>query len=290
MTTDNRFSEDRLDRFTSFDGTTLDIHIWEPETPRAVFLAVHGGLAHAGDWVTPARWFREKGIATAAYDLRGHKRETVCIDRFGDFVKDTCRFREWVTEQFPGLPLFYLGHSVGGLIGTHLGLGLGLNPDDCRFKGFVFSAPYYGNAIKVNPLVMSTVRLLGRFLPGLPIPGEDITGLLTHDPEITQRHRRDEQDGIRAAKASMGFGAELLRAQEAAAAGIHTWKHPLFVVVAGDDRVADTACTQAMLDKIDPGLLTRLTREKNFHENFNETDRETIFEEIHEWMLPLMTP
>ncbi|MEZ4604409.1 MAG: hypothetical protein R2861_13710 [Desulfobacterales bacterium] len=32
-------------------------------------------LAHGGDYVTPALYFKEKGIATVSYDLRGHKQE-----------------------------------------------------------------------------------------------------------------------------------------------------------------------------------------------------------------------
>ncbi|MFO7658759.1 MAG: hypothetical protein R6W78_16990, partial [Bacteroidales bacterium] len=53
----------------------------------------------------------------------------------------------------------------------------------------------------------------GKILPKALIPGPDITDLLTHDADITRRHRKDEEDGIRGKKATMRFGAELLKAQ-----------------------------------------------------------------------------
>ncbi len=55
-----RFSETRLDILKTGDGLELDIHIWEPDTPKAILLAGHGGLAHAGDYVTPALFFKKR--------------------------------------------------------------------------------------------------------------------------------------------------------------------------------------------------------------------------------------
>ncbi|MBA4369202.1 MAG: alpha/beta hydrolase, partial [Desulfobacterium sp.] len=43
-----KFSETRMDVLRTNDGLSLDIHIWEPEKPEAIILAIHGGLAHAG--------------------------------------------------------------------------------------------------------------------------------------------------------------------------------------------------------------------------------------------------
>ena len=48
-------------------------------------------------------FFKEKGITTIAYDLRGHKQEKVCIDTFNQFVEDTTLFLEWVENHYPGI-------------------------------------------------------------------------------------------------------------------------------------------------------------------------------------------
>jgi hypothetical protein len=49
-----RFSEGRLAGLRCGPGVERRVHIWEPERPRAVILAIHGGMAHGGDYVMPA--------------------------------------------------------------------------------------------------------------------------------------------------------------------------------------------------------------------------------------------
>jgi pimeloyl-ACP methyl ester carboxylesterase len=87
-----------------------------------VILAIHGGMAHGGDYVTPALYFRQHGIATVAYDLCGHQdARRVDIPGFATFLDDSLLFLQWVKQQYPGLPVYVMGHSMGALIATHLG-------------------------------------------------------------------------------------------------------------------------------------------------------------------------
>jgi alpha-beta hydrolase superfamily lysophospholipase len=280
-----RFSETRADTLTVADGQKFDIHIWEPENPRAVIMAIHGGLAHAGDYVTPALYFKEKGMATVSYDMRGHKQENVYIDRFSRFLEDTEKFLAWTKAAYPDIPIFVMGHSMGGLIITRFGIDDAA--DDPRIKGYIMSSPYYENAIKVAPIMLPVVKILGRVLPKAVIPGPDITDLLTHDADITRRHRKDEEDGIRGKKATMRFGAELLKTQAWIRENISRWPHPLFAVVAGADQVADADAAERLLKTIDPRLLTYVRHPDNYHENFNELNRQETFDRIHEWMKTL---
>jgi alpha-beta hydrolase superfamily lysophospholipase len=281
-----KFSETRLDLLRTGDGLELDIHIWEPDSPKAILLAVHGGLAHAGDYVTSALFFKERGIATAAYDLRGHKQKKVCINTFEQLLDDTDTFLNWGQDHYPDIPVFCLGHSVGALILTHTGLRSVTPP---RIKGYIFSSPYYQNAIKVNPLVIPMITLLSRFFPNIPIPGQDITELLTHDKTITRRHHQDERDSLRAVQASVRFASELLAAQEWVKENIQNWTQPLFVVLAGNDQVADTSESDRLFKKIPPNLLTSMLNPENYHENFNEVNREKTFGRIYKWMASFLT-
>lgn len=150
-----RFSEDRLASFRCGPGLERRIHVWEPAWPRAVILAIHGGMAHGGDYVTPALYFRRHGIATVAYDLCGHQdARRVDIPGFHVFLDDSVRFLAWVKHNYPGLPIYVMGHSMGALIATHLGLGHFAGDPD--IKGFILSSPYYVNAIKPAVLDFST--------------------------------------------------------------------------------------------------------------------------------------
>jgi len=277
-----RFSETKMDVLKTKDGLKLDIHIWEPEKPKAVLLAIHGGLAHAGDYVTPALYFKEKGIATVAYDLRGHKAEKTYIDNFDMYLEDTAEFLQWTKKIYPDIPIFIMGHSMGGLIATHFGIKYCAH--DPRIKGYILSSPYYENAIKVSPIMIPLVKIFGRIIPKAVIPGPDLTELLTHDETIIKRHRKDEADGIRGSKATMRFGSELLRAQKWVKENFSSWQHPTFAVVAGADQVADYTESERQFKSMNPKLITYLFHKDNFHENFNEVNRKETFDKIYQWM------
>ncbi len=278
-----RFSEDRLATLTCGPQVERLIHIWEPAAPRAVILALHGGMAHAGDYVTPALYFRQRGIATVSYDMCGHDNaRRVDIPGFDVFLTESVAMLDWVKRSYPGLPIFIMGHSMGGLIATHLGLGA--MAGDPAIKGFILSSPYYVNAIKVAPLLVALSGLLARLLPTMKVPLVSLTEMLTHDPAITARHFADERDGIRATEVTVRFAHALTEAQQGLAGRMALWRYPLFAAVAGDDKLADAGASAAMLQRIDPGLLTYRAYPDNYHENFNELNRERIFAEILEWM------
>lgn len=278
-----RFSESRMDVLKTNHGEKLDIHIWEPDsTPKAVLMAIHGGLAHAGDYVTPALYFKEKEVATVSYDLHGHKQEKIFISSFDRFVDDTAEFLKWTKNAYPDTPVFVVGHSMGALIATHFGIRYANH--DPAIKGYLLSSPYYGNAIKVSPIMIPIIKLFGKIIPRVVIPGPDLTDLLTHDETILQRHREDEADHIRGSKPTMRFGSELLKAQKWVQENFDQWRHPTFAVIAGADQVADAEISEALFNRLDPNLLTCVVHKDNYHENFNELNRSETFDKMYAWM------
>lgn len=280
-----RFSEDRIEKLNCSDGIQRDIHIWEPEKPMAVFLTVHGGMDHGGNYMPPALYFRNHQIATVAHDQHGHDhKRKVYIPRFEVFLDDLDLMVVWVKENYPGLPVFILSHSMGGLIATHYGLTRAVI--DPVIRGFISSSPYYVNAVKTPKIVQSLAGLLSLLTPKMTIPLEDILVHVTHDQEIYKRHRADERDGIMANKASARFANELLKAQGWIPDHISAWKYPMLAIIAGDDKLAEAEASRKLLGLIEPGLLTELYYPENFHENFNELNRNEIFAKIVEWIEP----
>ncbi|OWW21606.1 alpha/beta fold hydrolase [Noviherbaspirillum denitrificans] len=278
-----RFSEDRLSRLACSDKVERAIHIWEPPRTRAVILAIHGGMAHAGDYVTPALWFRDKGFATVSYDMCGHDgKKRVDIPGFHSYLDDGERFLKWVKRHYPGLPVFVMGHSMGALIATRLGLER--IPHDPAIMGFILSSPYYVNAIKVPAVLLKLSNVLARLFPTARVPLESLTHMLTHDQAITKRHYEDEKDNIRATEVSFRFAKSLQAAQEGLAGKMPSWRYPVFAVVAGDDKLADARASESMLKSIDASLLEYRFHPHNFHENFNELNREETFADILGWL------
>jgi alpha-beta hydrolase superfamily lysophospholipase len=273
-----RFAEDRLDTFPGRAGAARTVHVWEPPAPRAILLALHGGMAHAGDWVTPALYFRERGIATAAFDLCGHAAgKRVDIPGFDIFIEETGLFLDWIRARWPGLPVFVIAHSMGALVATRFGLAGGEG-----VAGFIFSSPYYVNAVPVPAALRRLSTVLARLAPTMKVPLAPLTDVLTHDAAITARHHRDEADGIRATEISVRFGHALQRAQQGLS--LAGWRHPLYVVLAGQDRLADTPASLRLLQAVPPGLLSCRIEPDNRHENFNELNREAILADIAAWI------
>ncbi len=284
----NRFDEDRFDNLLCADGQERLIHIWEPGDSdpalKGVLIAIHGGLAHAGDYCTLARAFSPHGWATVSFDMRGHERKyRVDIESFDDFLVDLDLFIEWAGETFPGLPLYMVGHSMGGLIAGHHALSAGLS-ESSPIRGYVLSSPYWANAVPIPKPVIMLSNLLARIAPGLKAPIPDFTESLTHDAAITQRHRDDEADNYRGSEGTIRFSSELLKAHKKIENDIANWQKPVFAVVAGNDELSDSARVEQLLDQINPELLERHFYAENFHENFNETNRDEIFANIRNWL------
>lgn len=283
-----RFSEDRMEKLTCTDGKQRNIHIWEPEKPSKVFLTVHGGMDHGGNYCLPALYFREHGIATVAHDQMGHDHhgpdhpEKVIISRFEVFLDDLELMLDWVKKEYPGLPVYFLSHSMGGLIVTHYGIKR--LEEDPLIKGFIISAPYWVNEVKTSPILKKLAGVISTVAPKMNIAIEDILNHVTHDQAIYERHRKDEADGIMAKRISARFGSEMLKAQAWIPDNIARWKHPVIFIVAGDDKLADSKASREFIAKIDPALVTELFYPDNYHENFNEENREEIFEKILEWV------
>lgn len=278
-----RYSEDTLATLLCSDHIQRSIHIWAPKDPKAVILAIHGGMAHAGDFVTPALYFKEHDIATVSFDMCGHDgKKRVDIPGFSSFLDDGVLFLKWVKNTYPGLPIFVMGHSMGALIATHLELGQ--FAQDTDIKGVIVSSPYYINAIKVSPILQTLAQTLAKLIPKMKVPLEHLTHLLTHDETITARHLADERDNIRATEVSFRFAASLITAQKDLPATFSKWTHPVFAVVAGNDKLADAQGAASLLHTIPKDLLQYHHYPDNYHENFNELNRNQIFSDVVDWI------
>jgi lysophospholipase len=191
----------------------------------------------------------------------------------------------WVKEAFPGLPIVVMGHSVGGLIATHWGIRR--VKGEPAIRGFILSSPYYVNRAKVPRFLEKVAWVLAMVLPKGKLPLEDIVSYTTRDQEILARHQKDQEEGIKGRQVSNRHGIDLLKAQKWVPENISRWSHPMLALMAGDDRIADTEAARKILTGIPEDLLTERYYPENYHENFNEPNREQVFEEVSKWLKAL---
>lgn len=286
--TDTPYAEDRVLELPFADGKHT-VRVWEAPQPAAVIVAVHGGMAHSGDYATVGDYFRSAGVSTVSFDLTGHgRRARIDIAGFEVFLDDTERMLRWTQTTWTGVPVFLMGHSMGALIATHMELSGRL--DAYAIRGIMLSSPYYANAIPVSPLVVRLSRILAALFPTAKVPMASLNDWLTHDLAIKRRHEQDEIMQRRASEVSLRFGRSLLEAQSALNGDLSRWRHPVYAVIAGDDKLADARISVQMLHTVPEALRTLSQFPQNFHENFNELNRNDIFADLWPWMRKYCEP
>jgi alpha-beta hydrolase superfamily lysophospholipase len=107
--------------FKGVGGLNIFTRSWRPATgqPRAVVVIVHGFNSHSGQYTWVAEQFVDSNLAVYALDLRGRGRsegERFYVETIEDYVNDVATFVRIAKSQEPGLPVFVLGHSAGGVV------------------------------------------------------------------------------------------------------------------------------------------------------------------------------
>lgn len=101
----------------SFDGTKLYLKKETSQNNKAVIVIVHGLCEHQGRYDYFAEKLHEAGIGTYRFDHRGHGRsegEDTYYTDFNELLDDTNIFVDMAIKENPDIPVFLLGHSMGG--------------------------------------------------------------------------------------------------------------------------------------------------------------------------------
>ena len=108
--------------FSGAGGLSIFYQYWRPETPpRAVVLIAHGAAEHSGRYERLAEYLTGRGFTVAALDHPGHGQSEggrCYINSFDDYLNTLRVFHQRVLQDNAGLPVFLLGHSMGGLISS----------------------------------------------------------------------------------------------------------------------------------------------------------------------------
>lgn len=110
------------ERINTTAGLRIFVRSWRPEgTARAVVVICHGVKSHSGYYLWAAEQLVAHGLAVYALDLRGRGQsdgERFYIGRFDDYLDDVDAVMGLVRSREPGLPVFLLGHSAGGVVSS----------------------------------------------------------------------------------------------------------------------------------------------------------------------------
>jgi alpha-beta hydrolase superfamily lysophospholipase len=252
---------------------------WEPdESARAVILVVHGAGEHSGRYARFAEYFTARGYSVAALDHPNHGRSDGTyghVERFDDFLQTLRLFHRQLSADFAGLPVFLLGHSMGGLISS-----LYLLEHQAEFVGCVLSGPAIKTDIEPPWIQLQLIRLFSAVLPRLGVLQLDANGV-SRDPAEVDKYVNDPL--VNHSKMTARKVAELFRGMHRIEAEAGRITLPLLILHGGEDPMTAPAGSTFLHDnvgsldktlKIYPGL---------YHEIFNEPEREAIFGEVLAW-------
>jgi acylglycerol lipase len=227
-------------------GTGVTGYVWRAPNPRAVILVEHGWGDYAQRYVKQFSQLiphlLERGISVYAIDMWGNgrspgKRGATDV---GDAVEDHLAARRRLREQ--PLPVFVLGHSVGGLVTATSTLR-----DPSGVRGMILIAP----ALKwgVSGVMRFVARMGGFLLPTFPVPAP------AADPTAQSR---DRQFNERLAKDPLMYMGNIswVTAAGGATTSHANWKQyqhvavPVLVVNGTADKVADPSGSREFVEAV----------------------------------------
>lgn len=107
------------------DGLELDLLILVPEEAPKGILQIHHGMAEYKERYLPfMKYFAEAGYVAAIHDCRGHGKSVRTKKDLGymygagmdALIEDTAEVTRMLKEEWQGVPLILLGHSMGSMV------------------------------------------------------------------------------------------------------------------------------------------------------------------------------
>jgi acylglycerol lipase len=266
--------------FTGADGLTLFERAWLPEgKARAVVVIVHGYAEHSGRYAHVGEALAARGYAVETLDLRGHGRsegDRANVRSFSRFLADLRRFVARVRERHPGVPLFLLGHSMGGTIVTLFAV-----TDRPAVQGIVLSGPGVvarGGAWRITAPVFSA---LGRVFPNLPL-SQLKAETVSRDPAVVAAY--DSDPLVYRGKMRAGLIRAFVEALKRIDAGMANIAPPILLLHGTADELAPFEGSQQLALRVRSTDRTLKLYEGLAHEVLNEPEKQEVIADLLAWL------
>jgi len=264
--------------FEGVGGLQIATRSWDPQgSPRAIMILVHGFNAHSGYMVWPGEQFASNGFATYALDLRGRGKsegERFYVEELSDYLGDIDKLADIARAENPGLPVYMLGHSAGGVIASsyvyeHQDAIAGLI---CENFAFDVGLPH---------LVQLALEGVGKLLPHVHVFSLNNADF-SRDPEHVERMNNDPL--IHKESQPAETARVILLAAEALKEHMPTFTVPVFIIHGTEDHAARPAGSQYFYEHAGSADKTLKLYEGHYHDLLSDIDKEIVMADILAWL------
>ena len=274
----------REETLTTHDGLDLFLRSWSSaSTARAVVVVCHGFNSHSGYYVWFGEQLASRGFSTFALDLRGRGRsdgERFYVDAIADWVNDVAAVVTLAKSRHPGIPVYLLGHSAGGVISCLYCL-----EHQSELSGFICES--FAFKVPAPDFAIAALKGLSHLAPHahvLRLKNEDfsrdqaVVKAMNEDPYIA--HETQPTRTV----------AELARADERLAQEFPRITLPILILHGTADRATKPSGSQQFFDAAGSNDKTLKLYEAHYHDLLNDVAKEEVLGDIVQWVESRVAP
>jgi alpha-beta hydrolase superfamily lysophospholipase len=264
--------------FEGVGGLKIATRSWKPEgSPRAIMILVHGFNAHSGYMVWPGAQFSASGFATYALDLRGRgnsEGERFYVEELSDYLGDVDKLVEMARAEHPGLPVYVLGHSAGGVISSNY-----VFEHQDKIAGLICES--FAFDVGLPHLVQLALEGIGYLLPHVHVFSLNNADF-SRDPAHVERMNNDPLIAKESQPAETA--RVLLLAADALKERMPDFKVPLLIIHGTEDKATRPAGSQYFYDNAGSSDKTLKLYEGHYHDLLADIDKEIVMGDILAWL------
>ena len=265
----------------TFDGTgglRIFLRSWRPAgKPRAVVVICHGVNSHGGQYAWAAEQFVKGGFAAYALDLRGRgesEGERFYVENVAEYVSDVAGTVKIAKSRDPGVPVFLLGHSAGGVVSSVYTLENQAELAGFICESFAFQVPAPGFAL-------AAIKGLSHVAPRLPVlklKNEDFS----RDPKAVEALNNDPLTAHEVQPAITV--AALVRADERLREEFPRITLPVLIMHGTDDKATVCHGSEFFYRTVGSKDKTLKLYEGHYHDLLNDIGKEQVLADIKAWI------
>ncbi|XP_070216395.1 monoglyceride lipase isoform X2 [Bos mutus] len=255
--------------------------VTQPEHRALVFVS-HGAGEHCGRYDELAQMLVGLGLLVFAHDHVGHGQsegERMVVSDFHVFIRDVLQHVDAVQKDHPGLPIFLLGHSMGGAICI---LTAAERPG--HFSGMVLISPLVvANPDSATLLKVFAAKVLNLVLPNMSLGRIDSSVLSRNKTEV-DIYNTDPL--VCRAGLKVCFGNQLLNAVSRVERALPKLTLPFLLLQGSADRLCNSRGAYLLMESARSQDKTLKIYEGAYHILHKELPEVTssVFREINTWV------